>query len=137
MNIARWRGNWGLVFIVFKYVIPLTFAWLALGWRRFQRQHKLDASQGWSSVEGVILGGKVAPVPKTRLYRATLSYSYFVQEYRADEYAREFSKEADADEFVRSLKDRRLQIRYKPGNPDISVLDESALAQLVSIPLRR
>jgi hypothetical protein len=104
--------------------------------RRFRHKQKLAAADGWPSVEGVIVDGKVVPIPKTRLFRATISYSYFVEEYRAGEYVREFSSVEEADHFARNLRDRRLQIRYKPTNPDLSVIDQSMLEQMVPTPLR-
>jgi hypothetical protein len=137
INATRFRGSWALFYLVAKYVLPFTGAWAVIAWRRFRRTQKNDSARGWPSVEGVIVDGQVKPIPKTRLFLATITYSYFVEEYRAGKYLREFSKEADADEFVRGLKDRRLQIRYKPDKPDTSILDETGLAQLVAIPLRR
>lgn len=95
------------------------------------------AADGWLSVEGVVVNGEVVPIPKSRSFWAHISYSYFAGEYRAGEYVHEFSREEEADEFARSLKDRRLQIRYKPTNPDVSVIEPSTLEQMVPTPLRR
>ena len=113
------------------WVIPVGFAWIAIYWRRWLKRRREDIAQSWPTVEGNILGGRVAPTPKTTRFQATLSYSYFVEEYRAGEYVHEFQKESDADDFVRQLKGKRTQIRYKPSNPDKSVLEESAVEQLV------
>jgi hypothetical protein len=131
------RVSWAIVYVAAKYGLPFIGAWTVIGWRRFRRSQNNEAANGWPSVEGVIVAGNVTPIPKTMLFLATITYSYFVEEYRAGKYLREFSKEADADEFVRGLKDRRLQIRYKPNKPDTSILDETSLSQLVAIPLRR
>jgi hypothetical protein len=137
INTISFRASWALFYVAAKYGLPFIGAWSVIAWRRFRRTQKNDAAHGWPSVEGVVVGGQVTPIPKTMLFLATITYSYFVEEYRAGKYFREFSKESDADEFVRCLKDRRLQIRYKPNKPDTSILDETALAQLVAIPLRR
>lgn len=124
------RANALAIYLAYKFGLPLAVAWGAIWGRRFLRRRKHEAAQGWSSVEGTILYCKVTPIPKTTVFVATMTYSYFVEEYRAGEYEIEFSREDEADEFARSVKDRRLQIRYKPGKPDVSTLDESAIAQL-------
>jgi hypothetical protein len=137
ITVIVFRPSWAAIYLAAKYGLPFLGAWAVIGWRRFRHNQKNDAARGWPSVDGIIVAGKVTPIPKTTLFLATITYSYFVEEYRAGKYLREFSKESDADEFARDLKDRRLQIRYKPNHPDTSILDETALAQHVAIPLRR
>lgn len=114
-----------------RYGIYFGFAWIALFWRRWRKRRLENIAQGWPSVEGIILGGQVLPIPKTARFQAVLQYSYFVEEYRSGSYAHEFQKESDADDFVRQLKDKRVQIRYKQANPDKSVLEQSMLEQIV------
>ena len=116
-----------------RYAMYFAFAWIAVYWRRWSKRRRENIAQSWPSVQAIILGGKVTPVPKTSLFHAILQYSYFVEEYRAGEYIHEFSKEADADEFVRQLKDKRVQVRYKQSNPDKSVLEQSTVEQLVML----
>jgi hypothetical protein len=112
-----------------RYGIYFAFAWVAVYWRRWQKRRRETIAQDWPSVEGVILSGQVAPVPKTSCFLATLQYSYFVEEYRTGKYVHEFAKETDADDFVRQLKDKRVQIRYKQSSPDKSVLEQSVVEQ--------
>ncbi len=112
-----------------RFGVYFSFAWAAVYWRRWQKRRRETIAQDWPSVQGVILNGQVAPVPKTSCFLATLQYSYYVEEYRTGRYIHEFAKETDADDFVRQLKDKRVQIRYKLSNPDKSVLEQSVVEQ--------
>ena len=76
------------------------------------------------------LYGKVTQLPNTTKFLATLTYSYFVGEFRSGTYDREFSREVDADEFAREVKDRVIQIRYEHGNPDVSCPEASQVEQI-------
>jgi hypothetical protein len=116
-----------------RYALYFGIAWGAIYWRRWRKRRREAIAQSWPSVEGVIIRGDVLPIPKTNRFTATLQYSYFVEEYRAGEYTHEFQKESDADDFVRQLRDKRVQIRYKQSNPDKSVLEQSTLEQLVML----
>jgi hypothetical protein len=114
-----------------RYGLYFAFAWGAVYFRRWQKRRREMIAQGWPSVEGVIVSGQVMPVPKTTRFHATLQYTYFKDEYRTGKYIHEFNKEEDADNFVRQLKDKRVQIRYKESNPDKSVLEQSVVEQHV------
>jgi hypothetical protein len=114
-----------------RYGLYFVFAWSAVYFRRWQKRRREMIAQGWPSVEGVIVSSQVTPIPKTTRFHATLQYTYFVDEYRTGKYIHEFQKESDADDFVRQLKDKRLQIRYKQSNPDKSVLEQSVVEQHV------
>jgi Protein of unknown function (DUF3592) len=114
-----------------RYGLYFAFAWGAVYFRRWQKRRREMIAQGWPSVEGVIVSSQVTPIPKTTRFHATLQYTYFVDEYRTGKYVHEFQREVDADEFVRQLKDKRLQIRYKQSNPDKSVLEQSVVEQHV------
>jgi hypothetical protein len=112
-----------------RYGIYFAFAWGAVYRRRWQKRRRENIAQGWPSIEGVILSGQVTPAPKTSCFLATLQYTYFITEYRTGKYVHEFARETDADDFVRQLKDKRVQIRYKQSNPDNSVLEQSIVEQ--------
>jgi Protein of unknown function (DUF3592) len=112
-----------------RFGIYFAFAWGAVTWRRWQKRRQESIAESWPSVEGVILSGKVAPVPKTSCFVATLQYSYFVAEYHTGTYCHEFARESDADDFVRRLNNKRLPIRYNPTNADKSVLEQSVAEQ--------
>jgi hypothetical protein len=122
-----------LITYAIKYGIYFIIAWGAVYWRRWQKTRAERIAQGWPSVEGTIHSGKVTPIPKTTRYLATLQYSYFVQEYRSGTYVHEFTRESDADNFVRQLKDKRIQIRYNESNPDKSVLEQSVIEQQIQL----
>lgn len=126
-------ANTHLVGLGIRIGLYFAIAWSALFFRRWQKSRRESIAQSWPSVEGVIVSGNVVPIPKTSRFNATLQYTYFVDEYRTGKYTHEFSKETDADDFVRQLKDKRLQIRYKQSNPDKSVLEQSVVEQHVML----
>ena len=114
-----------------RYGAFFAIAWGGLYFSRWQKSRKEAAAQGWPSVEGVIVGTQVVPIPKTTRFHATLQYTYFVEEYRTGKYIHEFSKEEQADDFVRQMKDKRIHIRYKQSNPDKSVLEQRVVEQQI------
>jgi hypothetical protein len=122
-------SHYHLYLLIIRYGVYFGFAWAAVYWRRWQKRRRETSAQAWPSVEGVIVNGNVAPMPKTSCFLVTLQYSYFVDEYRTGIYVHEFAKEIDADEFVRQLANKRIPIRYKQSNPDKSVLEQSAVEQ--------
>ena len=63
---------------------------------------------------------------------ATLEYSYILEDkHRYGKYTHEFPKKPAAEEFVRTMKDKQVQIRYKPSNPDKSVLEQRTIEQYI------
>ena len=114
---------------IFRGVSYFIAAWGALFIRRWLKRHRERVAQSWPLVEGVILNGAVTRIRRTSHFHATLNYTYFVGEYRTGKYIHEFAKEADADAFVRLLKDKRVHIRYKQSNPNKTVLEHSVVEQ--------
>jgi hypothetical protein len=119
--------------IALRYGEYFAIAWLALFVRRWNRQRRENTAQSWPTVEGILLSGTVTPIKKTTRYLATVQYSYFVDEYRSGKYTQEFTREAEADDFVRQIKDKRVLIRYKESKPDVSCLETSMVAQIVAL----
>jgi hypothetical protein len=72
-----------------------------------------------------------------RQYWVELTYTYFVEEYRTGTHIHRFRKEDEADEFLRQIKDQRIQVRYNPGKPDESAILDRDLEMVVLLtPLR-
>ena len=127
-----WHNWWRYLhpFIYFlKWPIAFVAGWAGIHYQRWRKSRAESVAQGWPSVEGRIAGGIVKPVPKTKRFLTTLTYTYFVGEYRSGKYIHEFASEADADNFVRTMKDKSVQIRYKQSNPDKSVLEQRTIEQ--------
>ncbi len=94
----------------------------AFGMRKlYQKLRQKRAIAGWPATEATIQSAKVHQ-EGVRSYWAEVTDSYYVGEYRAGTYLRRFRKEDDADEFVRQLRDKRIQVRYKDSDPDSSVI---------------
>jgi hypothetical protein len=51
-----------------------------------------------------------------------LTYTYYVGEYRSGKHVHHFRREEEADEFVRQVKDKRVQVHYDASDPDKSVI---------------
>jgi hypothetical protein len=114
---------------IFRYGSYFAAAWGALFIRRWIKRHRERVAQSWPIVDGVILGGTVTRIRRTSHFHATLDYTYFVGEYRTGKYIHEFATEANADEFVRLMKDKRVHIRYKRSNPNKTVLEQNVVEQ--------
>jgi hypothetical protein len=101
-------------------IIPGAIA--ALGVRKFfQKWRQNRAIAGWPVTEATIQSGQVHREGMLR-YWAEVTYSYFVEEYRSGTYIRRFKREEQAEEFIRQIKDKRIQIWYKDSDPDSSVI---------------
>jgi hypothetical protein len=86
-----------------------------------QKLRQNRAFVGWPSTEARIQYAKVQN-NGPRQFWAELSYTYYVEEYRSGTHLHRFRKEAEADEFVAQVKDKRLQVRYNPAKPEESVI---------------
>ena len=126
--LLRYFHLWGYLL---KWPLYFVAGWTAIYFRRWRKNRDENTAQGWPSVEGVVISGKVTPIPKTSQFHAILQYTYFVGEYRTGKYDHDFPSETDADDFVRQMKDKRVQIRYKESNPDKSVLEQRAIQQYI------
>ncbi len=118
---------------IFRFGSYFAAAWGALYIRRWIKRHCEKVAQSWPLVDGVVLGGTVTRIRRTSHFHATLNYAYFVREYRTGKYIHEFAKEADADDFVRLMKDKRVHIRYKQSKPGKSLLEQSVVEQHVML----
>ncbi len=104
---------------------------IAASWLRklYQRRRQTKAMEGWPSTEATVQSGRVHS--EGRRHWAELTYSYFVAEYHAGTYVKNFHKEDDADEFVRQLRDKRLQVHYNQSKPEVSVILDRDLEMIV------
>jgi hypothetical protein len=125
-----WRFSHAWIYLL-KWPLAFVAGWSAIYIRRWRKARAESAAQGWPSVDGLIVSGKVTPIPKTSQFHASLQYTYFVGEYRTGKYDHDFPNENDADNFIRTMKDKRVQIRYNQSNPDKSVLEQRTIEQYI------
>lgn len=123
--------NWGPILVgAFKLLkgfglLPGAIA--AIGVRKlYQKWRQRQAIAGWPATGATIQSG-VVHQKGARSHWAEITYSYYVGEYRAGHYVRHFRKEEQASEFIRQLKDKRIQVRYNDADPDKSVILERDL----------
>jgi uncharacterized protein (DUF169 family) len=115
------------IWILSVYALALVINTIQSRWK----QRKKEVAADWPSVEGNIQFCSVSHEVRKGgdFYTVTLEYSYFVGEYRSGEYTEDFENEADANSFIESMKDKKVQISYNASKPDKSMLDESSLPQ--------
>lgn len=126
------RNFHGWIYLL-KWPLAFVAGWTSIYIRRWRKSRDENAAQGWPSVEGLIISAEATRIAKTSRFIVTLKYSYFLTEYHYGKYIHEFSKDSDAQEFARQLKDKHIQIRYNQSNPDKSVLEQSVVEQHIQL----
>lgn len=112
-------------------LIPGFFA--AFGIQKLRQKYRQRrAVEGWPSTVANIQWCKVHQ-EGMRNYWVEVTYSYFVGEYRSGTYIRRFTKEAHADDFASLLRDKQLQVHYKPDDPSDSVFLERDLEMVAAL----
>ena len=121
-SVIHWQAVSFLIFKLLKTFGLIPGVMAAYGIRKlFQKWRQRRAIAGWPSTEATILWGKVHCEGPRRIW-AELTDSYFVGEYRSGTHLHVFRREEEADEFVREIKDKRIQIRYKESDPETSTI---------------
>lgn len=134
-ELIHWRLILLLVLKLLKTFGLIPGAMAAYWVRRiFQKWRQQRAFEGWPTTEASIYSCKVEHEGPRRIW-AEIAYTYFVGEYRSGTYLRNFRREQDADEFVRQIKDRRVQIRFKESDPKTSTILDRDLELLVPMSL--
>ena len=101
------------------------------GWQWLRRR----AARKWPVAAGRVerVAWRQPNTGTNRYFVADLAYSYVVDgQYYAGYYRRSFSDADSAAAFVESLKDRPVQVRYKPGASGTSSLLEENIAEAVN-----
>jgi hypothetical protein len=94
----------------------------AFGVRKlYQKWRQNQATAGWPSTDATIQSGQVHKEGPWRFW-AEITYTYYVGEYRSGKHVHRFRREEDADNFVRQIKDKRVQVHYNASDPDKSVI---------------
>ena len=125
-DVVRYSHTW---ILLLKYPLAFVAGWAGIHLQRWRKQRAEAAAQSWPMVDGRVAGGVVKPIPKTKRFLATLDYTYFIGEYHFGKYIHEFQSKGDAEQFVKTMKDKHVPIRYNPTNPEKSVLEESSVQQ--------
>jgi hypothetical protein len=116
-----------------KFFGLLPGALAAFGMRKlYQSWRQRHASAGWPATNATVQYARVFH-EGPRSFWAEITYSYFVGEYRSGTYVRRFRREAEAEEFVREVKEKQLQVRYKDSDPEHSVILDRDLQLVVML----
>jgi hypothetical protein len=118
--------SWGLILLEFFKLLKvfglIPGALAAFGVRKlYQKWRQNKAMTGWPSTNATIQSGSVHK-EGFRSTWAELTYTYYVGEYRVGKHIHRFRREEEADDFVRQVKDKRLQVHYDASDPDNSVI---------------
>jgi hypothetical protein len=110
---------------------------LGYGMKKFYQKRRQDrASAGWPSTDATVQYGKVHK-EGPRQHWVELTYTYFVEEYRTGTHIHRFRKEEEGEEFLRQIKDKKIQVRYNPNKPGESAILDRDLEMVVLLsPLR-
>jgi hypothetical protein len=127
-----WRSSHAWIYLL-KWPLAFVAGWTSIYIGRWRKARNENAAQGWPSVEGRIISSKAARIENTSRFLVTLEYSFFLTAYHYGKYTHEFSKQDEANEFARQLRDKHVQIRYDPSNLDKSVLQQSTIEQHVML----
>jgi hypothetical protein len=136
-----WRHiPWHLLPLALKLLAKfglIPVAAVGIGMKKlYQKRRQSRAASGWPSTDATVQGGKVQK-HGPRHYWVELTYTYFVEEYRTGTHVHRFRKEDEAEEFLRQVKDKRIQVRYNPGKPGESAILDRDLEMVVMLsPLR-
>ena len=102
----------------------------------YQKRRQDRAASGWPSTDATVQSGNVHK-QGPRQYWVELTYTYFVEEYRSGKHVHRFRNEEEAEDFLRQIKDKRIQVRYNPARPDESaILDRDLEMVALLSPLR-
>lgn len=107
-----------------EYPLAFVIGSITLWWHKRKQKIALD----WPVVEGCVQFAHVN-ADGNSVYTGTLDYSYYVGEYRSGSYSRDFTSSDAADEFIKTMKDKKIPIHYDPSNPDQSVLEDTDVEQ--------
>ena len=123
MNFDHLRiGIWILWILKLLKILGLPLgAAAALGIRKLYQKWKQNQALAWPVANGIILGGSVQTGGRGMVW-VELTCSYFAAEYRAGKHLHRFRRTEQAEEFIRQVKDKQIQVRYKESDPDKSVI---------------
>jgi hypothetical protein len=121
-NAIHWEWLvWGLIKLLKVFgIIPGAMA--AFGMKKlYQKWRQNKAMAGWPATDATMQSGEVHN-KGWRNFWVEITYTYYVGEYRTGKHVHRFHREEDADEFVRQVKDKHVQVHYDSSAPDKSVI---------------
>jgi len=136
----HWNLPWHFLPLLLKLLAKFGLipgAALGYGIKKWKQKRRQDRAQvDWLSTDATVQGGTVKK-HGPRQYWVELTYSYFAGEYRTGTHVHRFHKQEEADEFLRQIKDKRMQVRYNPGKPaESAILDRDIEMVVLLTPLR-
>jgi hypothetical protein len=119
--------------IPLRFWLVLAFAPLALLWRLrkpLAQRRKSQMSENWPTVEGCVIYAHVdSAVLESRpeSYCAYFTYYFSLNnngetDYYSGEFSHIFPDEEPAQKWLKSLDEKKIPIRIKPGDPNVSVV---------------
>lgn len=115
---------------ILRLVVSTGIFFGGLAWAVLRTRWRSRAPEHWLPTSATIHHGTVTPIEKSAMCTAKLSYSYFVDEYRAGWHEQLCRDEDAAYDFVRRLKDKKVKARYNPKNPDRSALEITSVKEI-------
>jgi hypothetical protein len=117
------------LWLQFTRLAALIGLYAFIAFRRWRKRRMENLAQAWPSVIGRLHDGHVDACGPGDRCIANFNYDYFVGEYRAGTFTQSFSSQDSANDFIQSVKDKKVPIHYNPSKPDDSVLEPDDLPQ--------
>jgi hypothetical protein len=111
------------------YWLTLAATPLALLWR-FKKQFTERQAENWPTAEGRVwstVGSGVQPSEDAQRYKVCFTYSFSLAvngetDYYSGKFSRMFSDEIQGQKWLDSLKEKKIPIRVKPGDSNVSAV---------------
>lgn len=116
---------WGAIFVTAFHLLKafglIPGALAAFGARKlYQKWQQNKAMAGWPATDATIQSGKVHKQGWNSWVE--LAYTYYVGEYRSGTHVHKFRRGEQAEEFIRQVKDKHVQVHYDQNKPEKSVI---------------
>lgn len=115
---------WDTPFVFKAAAVGGAYAWLKQRWDVRKQARLNEESRTWPAARARVVAVQAHPVEKEKRnqkWYGLLTYSYIVDEVEIGEHREWFASEDEADEWVRLLRGRVLNVLVKPGDPKVSV----------------
>jgi hypothetical protein len=130
-------------FVLWVLLTTALLGWASVGFRRARGRFRSQQAESWPAVEGAVQNADVLPFSNQSQLNlgceANVVYSYSVlkgaeSEYYSGKYRRIFSDEGPAWDWLRTLQDKNVPVRYNPRRPEVSAIRDEDLENIFPHP---
>src|SRR5580698_6799159 len=111
-------NDWTAIALISTVCLPALYTFYRRISYRLRRRH----SSTWSLTTTVTLSATIMKIGRGGPWEVTMLYSYKTDEYQSGEQKKIYSNESEAREFLISIEDRQLPVRFDPSDQSVSEL---------------